>query len=96
MAPDTEGAKERSNIEHDDVAELVSKLDTKHNVKVAAQDKGQKSNHSLINWSDKGAFSSVIQSTNLSGVPSFRPRTAVHPNDNNARLNPEHKKGTKC
>jgi len=95
MAPDTEGAKERSNIEHDDVAELVSKLDTKHNVKVAAQDKGQKSDHSLIEGSDKGTISSVIQATSKSCVPSCRPRTAVHPKDKDARSNPEHKKGTK-
>jgi len=33
---------------------------------------------------------------NQSRVPSFGPRTAVHPKDKDAGSNPEHKKGTKC
>jgi len=52
MTPSAEGAKEGSNIAKKDVAELVSKLDAKHNVKVTTQGKGQKSNHSLIEGSD--------------------------------------------
>jgi len=95
MAPSIEGAKEGSNIEQKDVAELVSKLDAKYNVKVTAQDKGQKSNHSLIKGSDNGMISSVIQSTNQSRVPSSRHGTTVHPKGKDTRSNPEHKMGTK-
>jgi len=85
MAPSTEGAKEGSNIEQKDVAELALKLNAKYNVKVATQDKGQKSNHSLIEGSDKGMISSVIQSTNQSRVMSSRPGTAVHPKGKDTR-----------
>jgi len=91
MSQSAEEVKEGSNIEQKDVAELVLKLDAKHNVKVTAQDKGQKSNHCLIKGSDKGTISSVIQSTNQSRVPSSRPRTNVHPKGKDTRLNPEHK-----
>ena len=73
----------------------MSKLDAKCDVKVAAQGKGEKSNHSLIEGSDKGAISSVIQSTNQSRVPSSGPRTAVHPKEKDTRSNPEHEMGTK-
>ena len=48
MAPRAEETKEGSTIEQKDVAELVSKLDAKYDVKVTAQGKGQKSNHSLL------------------------------------------------
>jgi len=72
MAPSAEEVKEGSNIEQKDVAELVSKLNAKCDVKATAQGKGQKSNHSLIEWSDKGAISSVIQTTNQSRIPSSR------------------------
>jgi len=94
VAPDTAGTKEESNIEAKDVAELVSKLNTKHNVKVTTQGKGQKSNHSLIEGSDKGAISSVIQSMNQSRarVPSYGPGSAVNPKDKDARSNLAHKK----
>jgi len=95
MVPSAEGAEKGSNIEQKDVAELVSKLDAKYNVKVTAQGKGQKSNHSLIKGSDKCAISSVIQSTNQSRVPSSRPGTTVHPKEKDTRLDPEHKMGTK-
>jgi len=95
MAPDAAGTKEGSNIEVKDVAKLVLKLDAKHSVKVSAQDKGKKSNHSCIEGSDKGAISSMIWSTNQSRAPSSRPRAVVRPKDKDARLNPEHKKGTK-
>jgi len=88
MVPSAEGLKEGSNIE---VAELVSKLDAKHDVKVTAQGEGQKSYHSLIIWSDKGAISSVIQPTNQSRVPSSRPGADVPPKGKDARSNPEHK-----
>jgi len=91
VAPDAAGTKEESNIEAKDVAELVSKLNAKHDVKVTTQGEGQKSNHSLIEGSDKGAISSVIQSTNWSHVPSSRPRTDVHPEGKDARSNAEHK-----
>jgi len=40
MAQSAEGAEEGSSIEQKDVAELVSKLDAKCNVKVATQGKG--------------------------------------------------------
>ena len=70
---------------------MASKLDAKHNVKATAQGKGQKSNHSLIEGSDKGTISSVIQTTNLSRVPSSRPRTVVRPKGKDTRLDPEHK-----
>jgi len=95
MAPNTEGAKEGSNIDQNDVAELVSKLDAKYNVKVTTQGKGQKSNHSLIKGGDKGTISSVIQSTNQSCVRNSRPGTAVYPKEQDTRSNPEHKKGMK-
>jgi len=95
MAPNAEEVKEGSNIEQKGVAELVSKLDVKHNVKVATQDKGQKSNHSLIKGSDEGTISSMIQSTNQSRITSSRPGTAVHAKGKDTRSNPEHEKGTK-
>jgi len=91
MAPNAEEVKEGSNIEQKDVAELVSKLDAKYNVKVTAQGKGQKSNHSLIEGSDNGMISSVIQSTNQSHVPRSRPRADVRPKGKDTRSNPEHK-----
>jgi len=56
MAPPAEEAEEGSNIEQKDVAELVSKLNAKHDVKAAAQGKGQKNNHSLIEGSDNVQF----------------------------------------
>jgi len=90
-APSAEEAKKGSNIEQKDVAELVSKLDAKCNVNVAAQGKGQKSNHCLIEGSDKDTISPMIQSTNQSHVPSSRPRTNVHPKGKDVRWNPEHK-----
>jgi len=37
MAPSAEKAKEGSNVAQKDVAELVSKLDAKYNVKATAQ-----------------------------------------------------------
>jgi len=37
MAPSAEEVKEGSNIEQKDVAELVSKLDAKYNVKVSSR-----------------------------------------------------------
>jgi len=77
MGQGTAGAKEGSNMEEKDVAELVSKLDAKHNVKVAAHSKGQKSNHSLIEGSDKGAISPVIQPKSSSRDTSSRPGTTV-------------------
>jgi len=95
MAPSAEEAKEGSNIEQRDVAELVSKLDAKHNVKAAAQNKGQK-NHILIEGSGNGATSPVIQSTNQSRVPSSGPRTDVRPEGKDARSSAEHKVGRKC
>jgi len=91
MAASAEEAKEGSNIEQKDVAELVSKLDAKCNVKATAQGKGQKNNHSLINGSDNGAISPVIQSTNWSHVPSSRPGTDVRPEGKDTRSNAEHK-----
>jgi len=90
MAPRAEEAKEGSNIEQKDVAKLVSKLDAKCNVKAAAQSKGQK-NHILIEGSDNGAISPVIQSTNQSRVPSSRPRADVRPEGKDTRSNPERK-----
>jgi len=63
MAPEAAG-KEGSNIETKDVADLVSKLDAKYNVKVAAQGKGQKNDHVLIEGSDNGSISPVIQAGN--------------------------------
>jgi len=91
MAPSTEEATEGSNIEQKDVAKLVSKLNAKCDVKVTAQGEGQKSNHSLIEGSDNGVISPVIQSTNQSRVPSSRPRTNVRSKGKDARSNPEHK-----
>jgi len=91
MAPSTEEVKEGSNIKQKDVAELASKLDAKCNVKATAQGKGQKNNHVLIEGTDNGAISSVIQSMNQSHVPSSRPRTDVRPKGKDARSNPEHK-----
>jgi len=89
MAPSAEEVKEGSNIEQKDVAELVSKLDAKYNVKATAQGKGQK-NHILIEGSDNDTISSVIQSTNQSRVPNSRPRTDVRPKGKDARSNAEH------
>jgi len=91
MAPSAEEVKEGSNVMQKDVAKLVSKLDAKYNVKVTTQGKGQKSNHCLIEGSDNGAISPVIQSTNQSRVPSSRPGTNVRPKGKDARSNPEHK-----
>jgi len=90
MAPSAEEVKKGSNIEQKDVAELVSKLNAKYDVKVTAQGKGQKSNHSLIEGSDNGTISPVIQSTNQSRVPSSRPRADVCPKGKDTRSNPEH------
>jgi len=90
MAPSVEETKEGSNIEQKDVAELVSKLDAKYNVKATAQGKGQK-NHILIEGSDKGTILSVIQPANQSRIPSSRPRADVRPKGKDARSNPEHK-----
>jgi len=90
MAPSVEETKEGSNIEQKDVAELVSKLNAKCNVKATAQGKGQK-NHILIEESDNGTISSVIQSTNQSRVPSSRPRANVRSEGKDTRSNPEHK-----
>jgi len=95
MAPPAEEAEEGSNIEQKDVAELVSKLDAKCDVKATAQRKGQK-NHILIEGSDNGAISPVIQSTNQSCVPSPRPRADVPPEGKDTRSNPEHKVERKC
>jgi len=91
MAPSAEEVKEGSNIKQKDVAELVSKLDAKHNVKAAAQGKGQKNNHVLIEGSNNGTISPVIQSTNQRRVPSSRPRTDVRPKGKDTRSNAEHK-----
>jgi len=91
MAPSSEEVKEGSNIKQKDVAELVSKLDVKCNVKTTVQGKGQKSNHCLINGSDNSAISPVIQSTNQSRVPSSRTRADVRPRGKDTRSNPEHK-----
>jgi len=91
MAPSMEEAKEGSNIKQKDVAELVSKLDAKHDLKAAAQGKGPKNNHVLIEGSDNGTISSVIRTTNGSRVPSSRPRTDVRPNGKDTRSNAEHK-----
>ena len=91
MAPSAEDVKEGSNIKQKDVAELVSKLDAKHNVKATAQGKSLKNNQVLIEGSDNGAISSVIQTTNGSRVPSSRPRTDVRPNGKDTRSKAEHK-----
>jgi len=91
MAPSAEEAKGGSNIKQKDVAELVSKLDAKCNVKAAAQGKSLKNNHVTIKGSDNGAISPVIQTTNGSRVPSSRPRTDVRPNGKDTRSNAEHK-----
>jgi len=80
-----------SNIKQKDVAELVSKLNAKCNVKASAQGKGQKNNHVLIEGSDNGAISPVIQSTSQSCVPSSRPRNDVRPERKDTRSNAEHK-----
>jgi len=90
VAPSAEEVKEGSNIEQKDVAELVSKLDAKYNVKATAQGKGQKNDHALIEGSDNGAISPVIQSMNQSRVPSSRPRTDVRPKGKDTRSNAEH------
>jgi len=90
MAPSAEEAKEGGNIEQKDVAELVSKLDAKCNVKATAQGEGQKNDHDLIKGSDNGTISPVIQSTNQSHVPSSRPRTDVRSKGKDTRSNPEH------
>jgi len=91
MAPSAEEVKEGSNVKQKDVAELVSKLDAKCDVKTTAQGKGQKNNHVLIEGSDNGTISPVIQTTNGSRVPSSRPRTDVRPDGKDARSNAEHK-----
>jgi len=91
MAPSAEEVKEGSNIKQKDVAELVSKLDAKYNVKATAQGKGQKNNHVLIEGTDNGTISPVIQSTNQSRVPSYRPRTDVRSKGKHTRSNEEHK-----
>jgi len=91
MAPSAEEVKKGSYIEQKNVAELVSKLDAKYNVKVTTQGNGQKSNHCLIEGSDKVMISSAIQSTNQSRVPTSRPGTNVHPKGKDTRSNPEHK-----
>jgi len=90
MAPSAEEAKEGSNIEQKDVAELASKLDAKCNVKATAQLKGQK-NHILIKGSDNGTISPVIQSTNQDRVPSSGPRTDVRHKGKDTKSNPERK-----
>jgi len=95
MGQGTAEVKERSNKEDKDVDELVSKLDVKCNVKVTAQGKGQKSNHSLIEGSDKGTLSPVIHPKNLSRDLSSRPKTTVHPKEQDARSKAEHSMGTK-
>jgi len=91
MAPSAEEAKEGSNVEQKDVAELASKLGAKCDVKATAQCKGQKNNHVLIKGSDNGAISPVIQSTNQSRVPSSRPTTGARPEGKDTRSNTEHK-----
>jgi len=96
MAPSAEEVKEGSNVKQKDVAELVSKLDAKCNVKATAQGKGQKNDHALIEGSDNGAISPVIQSTNQSRIPSSRPRADVRPIGKDTRSNPEHKVERKC
>jgi len=73
----------------------VLKPDAKHNVKVAAQGKGQKSNHCLIEGNDEGTISSVIHPKNASHVPSSGSGTAVSPKEQDARSKAEHLKGTK-
>jgi len=85
MGQGTVEAKEVCNIEEKDVAELVSKLDAKCDVKVTAQNKGQKSNHSLTEGSDKGTISPVIQPKNSSCELSSRPRTTVHPKEQDTK-----------
>jgi len=60
-------------------------------VKTTAQGKGQKSNHSLIEGSDNGTISPVIQTTNASRIPSSRPGTNVRTGRKDTRSNPEHK-----
>jgi len=91
MAPPAEEVQEGSNIEQNDDAKLVSKLNAQCDVKAAAQGKGQKNSHSLIEGSDNDAISPEIQSTNRSRVLSSKPRTDVRPKDEDARSNPEHK-----
>jgi len=60
-------------------------------VKAAAQGKGQKNNHVLIEGSDNGAISPVIQSTNRIRAPGSGPRTDVRPEGKDARSNADHK-----
>jgi len=91
MAPSAEEVKEGSNVGQKDVAELVSKLDAKCNVKATAQGKGLKNNHVLIEGSDNDAISPVIQATNQGRIPSSRPRTDVRPKGKDTRSNAEHK-----
>jgi len=91
MTPSAEEGKEGSSIEQKDVAELVSKLDAKCNVKATTQGKGQKNNHCLTEGSDNDTILPVIQSTNQSRVPSSRPRTNVRPKGKDTGSNPEHK-----
>jgi len=90
MAPSAEEAKEGSNTKQKDVAELVSKLDAKNNVKATAQGQGQK-NHILIETNDNGAKSPVIQLTNQSRVPSSGPRADVRLKGKDTRSNVERK-----
>jgi len=85
MTPSAEEVKEGSNVEQKDVAELVSKLDAKCNVKTTAQGKGLKNNHVLIEGSDNGTISPVIQATNQGRIPSSRLRSNVRPKDKDTR-----------
>jgi len=59
--------------------------------KVTAQGKGQKNNHSLIEGSEKGTISPVIQAANQNRVPSSGPRTSVLPKGKDARFNSKRK-----
>jgi hypothetical protein len=90
MAPEAAG-KEGSNIETKDVAELVSKLDAKYNVKVTAQGKGQKNDHVLIEGSDNGSISPVIQA----GNQGSRPKNTVRPKGKDTNRHTEQSKGIK-
>jgi len=85
MAPSAEEVKVGSYVGQKDVAKLVSKLDAKHNVKATAQGEGLKNNHVLIEGSDNGAISPVIQTTNQGRIPSSKPRSNVRPKDKDAR-----------
>jgi len=94
MAPGAAG-KEGSDIKMKDVVDLVSKLDVKHNVKVTAQGKGQKDDHALIEGSDNGTISPVIQSGNQGRTASSRPGNTVRPKEQDTRFEAEHSKGMK-